>query len=339
MSALMRTVIAPDPSPTTDRAPESGRLSSLIGTSPAIVEALSRIERFSRCAAPVLVIGETGTEKKDVAKAIHVASARAGRPFVVSEVGRIAVSNHERELFGQRRGTFTITEGAWTKAEGGSLFLDEVGELDESAQAHVLLAVERRRDAGGALEALSGDVRLIAGTNRDLDVAVRQGRFRADLRDRLFELVVELPPLRERRDDIPSIARRIVHDLAEEDGRASPEITEEAMEFLHRQEWRGNVGELENVLRGAMALAPDATVLDASALKHRPPPKRSGFMTVNDRWKTLKEAKDELLEELESEYLREVLDRSGGNMTLAARYAGVARGHFYRLLKKRGLAR
>ncbi len=305
---------------------------------------LSQVERIANSEAPVLLCGETGTGKELVAQAVHNGSARARGPFVVCDLSAIAPSLLESELFGHRRGAFTSADhervGAFARAHGGTIFLDEVGELDGISQPRLLRAIERReiKQVGGETFR-SVDVRVIAATNRDLRADVAAGRFRSDLFHRLAVVCLDLPPLRERHEDIPALVEHMVAELCETRGRTPPTFSADAMECLCRYEWPGNVRELRNVLHRALSLSPDLSVLEEEHLHLPTGQRRSGVLLAKQHFRTFKEAKDQLLEEWESDYLRQVLDRADGNLTLAARYAGIARTHFYRLLKKHGLSR
>lgn len=324
----------------------SGRHTSsvLVGSAPCMRELLALVERVARSDAPVLICGETGTGKELVAEAIHAASPRASGPFVVCDLSAVGSSLLESELFGHRRGAFTSADhervGAFTRADQGTIFLDEVGELSEAAQPRLLRAIERReiKPVGGeSFKAV--DVRIVAATNRDLETEAKAGRFRADLYHRLAVVCLFVPPLRERREDIAALSEHIVAEFAAAQGRPAPLITAGAMDVLREYDWPGNIRELRNVLQRGMSLAPTAQVLDWKLLRVDRPPSKSGARRLGAEGKTFKEARDALLGEWEYEYLREVLERSEGNISKAARFSGVARGHLYRLLKKHGFVR
>lgn len=308
-------------------------------------ELFSLVDKVARTDAPVLICGETGTGKELVAEAIHAASPRAGGPFVVCDLSAVGPSLLESELFGHRRGAFTSADhernGAFVRADGGTIFLDEVGELSEAAQPRLLRAIERREIKPVGAESFKAvDVRIVAATNRDLDVEAKSGRFRSDLYHRLAVVCVFVPPLRERRDDIALLSQHIVEEFATAQGRPAPLITQGAMELLREYDWPGNIRELRNVLQRGMSLAPTAPVLDWTLLRVDRPASKSGARPLfGAEGKTFKEARDALLGEWEYEYLREVLERAEGNISKASRFSGVARGHLYRLLKKHGFVR
>lgn len=318
--------------------------SILIGSTPCMRELLSIVSRVAQTDAPILICGETGTGKELVAESIHAQSRRAAGPFVVCDLSALGPSLLESELFGHRRGAFTSADherqGAFVNAHGGTIFLDEVGETPEVSQPRLLRAIERReiKPVGG--EAFREvDVRIIAATNRDLEAEARTGRFRSDLYHRLAVVCINVPPLRDRRDDIPALAEYIVADFAAAQGRPPPRVTSTAIELLREYDWPGNIRELRNVLQRGMSLAPTADVLDWKLLQIERQPSKSGARRIHAGWKTFKEARDAVLEEWEYDYLRHTLERAGGNVTKAARFAGVARGHLYRLLKKHGFVR
>jgi DNA-binding NtrC family response regulator len=313
----------------------------LAGSSPRIRELLSVIDRIAKSDAAVLISGETGTGKEVVARAIHEASARAAGPFVVFDLLAVGPRLLESELFGRTPGhSDEERPGAFASADGGTIFLDEIGALDETSQPRLLRAIERREiEAVDGYRFRSVDVRVVAATNRDLHAEVTAGRFRADLFHRLAVVCLDVPPLRERREDIPLLVDRILGELAAASGTPAPAVSREAIELLCQYDWPGNIRELRNVLQRALSVAPDASVLGWELFRLEQKPSKSGTYRLDLKMKTFKEAKDQLLDEWESEYLREVLERAGGNMTLAAQYAGIARGHLYRLMKKRGLCR
>lgn len=323
--------------------PRQSSAVTLVGQSPRMRELFAVLERVAQSDAPVLICGETGTGKELVAEHIHAASRRSASAFVICDLSAVGPQLLESELFGHRRGAFTSAEherqGAFAQAHGGTIFLDEVGELDEAAQPRLLRAIERReiKPVGGETYR-AVDVRVLAATNRDLAAEARAGRFRPDLYHRLAVVCLELPPLRERREDIPLLSAHILAEFASAHDVPPPSVSPAAMDLLCQYDWPGNIRELRNVLQRAISLSPGEPVLDWEMLRVETEPKRSGFI-VTRSLTTFKEAKDQLLEEWESEYLKEVLERAGGNITLAAQYAGIARGHLYRLLKKHGLCR
>ena len=241
---------------TASRGPEFG----LIGGSPAIRRVLDRISRVAATGASVLVSGETGTGKELIARAIHAASARAMRPFVRLNCGALAEGLVASELFGHERGAFTGAverrKGRFELAHGGTIFLDEVGELPPAMQVALLRVLQEGTfERVGGTETLKTDVRVIAATNRDLDEAVREGRFRSDLYFRLNVVPIAVPPLRERRSDIPLIVDHYASQCAAKAGKHFDGVSPSAMQALMAYPWPGNVRELQNVLERAVILA------------------------------------------------------------------------------------
>lgn len=296
-------------------------------------ELFARLARVALSDATALVLGETGTGKELVARAIHEASERAEGPFVTVDCTAVPESLFESELFGSARGAFTgattSREGAIEAAHGGTIFLDEIGELPPSIQPKLLRALEQKAVRRvGESQHRPVDVRYIAATHRNLAELVGEGTFREDLYFRLAVLVVNVPPLRQRRDDIPILVR---HFLA---GRG-PEPTPELLQWLMAQPWRGNVRELRNFAERAVALGTD----EARSLQVALPPRSSGELPAPPIDRPFKDVRDEWLTHLEREYVRGWLARTGGNLTAAADAMGLNRTYLHRLVKKHGLDR
>ena len=259
---------------------------SLVGSSDALRYVMYRVEQVAPTNASVLLLGETGTGKELVARAIHQRSARRHRSFVVVDCGALAATLIESELFGRERGAFTGAHlsqaGRFELANGGTVFLDEIGELPLELQPKLLRVLQE-----GQVERLGGsrvtrlDIRVIAATNRCLADEVRHGRFRRDLFYRLNVFPITLPALRERRDDLPALARHLVERLSRMLHKPIDRITDGAIQALQRHDWPGNVRELENVLQQGIILARDG-VLDLADFAAgdaetapEPPPSRS----------------------------------------------------------------
>jgi DNA-binding NtrC family response regulator len=322
---------------------EADSFGELMGGSVAMRQMFTVIARAAASESVVLVQGETGTGKELVAEAIHQASPRAKGPFVVCDLGSLPRSLIESELFGHVRGAFTGADrdrqGALASAHGGTLFLDEIGELELDVQPRLLRALERRQfKPVGSSRYRTSDARVVVATNRDLLAEARAGRFREDLYHRLAVVRVHVPPLRERREDIP---RLVLHFLAAAAAPRQPSLVPpETMTALRSHDWPGNVRELRNVLDRATSLAPDAHVLDARLLGlDEPGPARSDASTppVVDVNLPFKESKDRLVQAWEREYVTALLDKAGGNVSLAARSGGLDRVYLHRLMKKHGL--
>ena len=308
------------------------RLENVVGRSEAMLQVYKTAARVASTDATVLIQGESGTGKELVARAIHAASPRASGPFVAVDCGAIAEGVLESELFGHTRGAFTGAQvarrGLFEEAHHGTLFLDEIGDVGPNLQARLLRALQEgtiRRV--GANDPIAVDVRIVAATNRDMDAAVKQGTFRADLYYRLHVVSIRIPPLRERREDIPLLAEHFAQKHGRAEGSA---ISPEARELLVAYDWPGNVRELENAVARALALNPSGVVIpedlpDAIHLAQAepapvplPPP--------GDR---------PTLAELERRYASQVLGETGGNKTRAAEILGIDRKTLYRILGER----
>ncbi len=314
------------------------RFGGLIGQSVAMRRIFSILERIAPTDSTVLVEGETGTGKELVAEAIHEESARAAGPFVVFDCSAVSATLIESELFGHVRGAFTGAvadrTGAFESADGGTLFIDELGELPMDLQPKLLRAIERlevRRVGSNTPRKV--DVRIVAATNRALLTEVDEGRFREDLYYRLAVVRVSLPPLRERAEDIPLLVERFARDLAGGGGGA-PAIAERTVRHFMAQSWPGNVRELRNAVARALSLGAPAgpstgEVVPPAAV---PAPAAEADLSV-----PLKIARERLEEAFERAYLSAALAKTGGNVTRAAELAGVNRKFIQRAIKRYGL--
>jgi two-component system, NtrC family, response regulator GlrR len=307
------------------------RFGDALGTSPAMRQLFGILERVAATDSSVLLIGETGTGKEVLARGIHGASPRRNKPFIVVECGALAAELVESELFGHRRGSFTEASadrpGAFAMADGGTLFLDEVGELPLELQPKLLRALDT-----GTVKRLgdddykSVDVRVVAATHRDLEAEVDQGRFRSDLFYRLAVVAARIPPLRERREDLPLLA----HHFLQLKGRADFELPQELLERLSSHTWPGNARELRNLVERATAGAD----LDLPS----PEGDNAWFVRVGEAaGMPFKEAKDKLVEAFTRDYIAALLERCDGNISEVARVAGIARNYVHKLVKKYGL--
>jgi DNA-binding NtrC family response regulator len=237
------------------------RVSGLIGDSPAMREVLIRVEQMAPVSSTVLIEGESGTGKELVARAIHQLGPRKHRPFIAVNVGALPETLLESELFGHEKGAFTGAAerrlGRFELADTGTLFLDEIGEIPSSTQVKLLRVLEEREVMRvGGVEPFQVDVRVVAATNRPLQQAVENGGFRSDLFYRLNVLRIYLPPLRERREDIPRLVRRFVRELSKAHDRQFMGISPSAMQLLTEYDWPGNVRELRNLVESMVVLAP-----------------------------------------------------------------------------------
>jgi DNA-binding NtrC family response regulator len=313
-----------------DRDPPPMRV--VLGDSAAIRELRARAAHVALSDAPVLVTGESGTGKELLARAIHDASDRAAAPFVTIDCGAIAPALFASELFGHEKGSFTGADrqhhGAFERAAGGTLFLDEIGELPAEQQAALLGVLERRsfRRVGGERE-LIADVRVVAATHRDLHADVNAGRFRGDLFYRIAVVLLEMPALRERPNDIALLVDHFLNDLGATDAKMS--FDAETLKRMSAHRWRGNVRELRNFVHATVALG------SPPALRDGPGPGSDAFAAVLDA--PFREAKGRLVEEFERRYLEHLLLRSGGNVRRAARESGMNRSYLIELLDRHGL--
>jgi DNA-binding NtrC family response regulator len=329
------------------------RFGKLIGGSTEMREIFSLLERVAPTNATVLVEGESGTGKELVAEAIHDNSPRSGGPFVVVDCSAIPRDLIESELFGHVKGAFTgatgSRKGAFEAARGGTLFLDELGELALDLQPKLLRALEKGViKPVGSNDTVTTDARIVAATNRTLLHEVREGNFREDLYYRFAVIKVDLPPLRERPDDIPLLVEHFLKSAGEMAGREDVDVSYKTMEKLKRHRWPGNVRELKNFVERAVLLTQgdqietkflnvgevrrrdeDSAVDEAAPAAHR----------AIDEGRPFKEAKNELIEDFEKAYWSRLLERTDGNVSKAARIAGVHRKSVEYILKKLDLKR
>ncbi|MCP9446239.1 MAG: sigma-54 dependent transcriptional regulator [Nitrospira sp.] len=305
-------------------------LENVVARSPAMQRLFQQIAQVADSDATILLFGETGTGKEVMARVIHTNSRRSKGPFVALNCAAIPETLFESELFGHVKGAFTSAHGAkrglFQMANGGTLFLDEIGEMPLSMQAKLLRAVQERevREVG-AETTTKVDVRIIAATNKDLGEAVKHGRFRNDLYYRISVVPLFIPPLRDRRDDIPLLAQ---HFLKLSAARANKEIKGFTPAALHRlmvNPWLGNVRELENVIEKAVVMSRQDMIT--------PDLLPSVGVSPEAPLKPLTEAR----EEFERTYLKNLLQLTGGNISRAAQFAGRYRADFYKMLKKYGL--
>jgi transcriptional regulator with PAS, ATPase and Fis domain len=308
----------------------SDRFGLMVGRSPALRAAFALLERAARSEATLLLEGETGTGKDAAAESVHRASGRADGPLVVVDCGAIPADLLESELFGHEKGAFTGAvaprTGAFQAAHGGTIFLDEIGELDLALQPKLLRALEKRevkRVGSTAYEPV--DVRVIAATNRSLRAEVNSRRFRSDLYYRLAVLDVRLPALRERKQDLPLLVDTILERLGVGGQPEAAELrTPEFLRTLEHHEWPGNVRELRNYIERCLALRSQPPL---SSARGAVPAGSAVDVSI-----PLREARDRF----QRQYLAEIL-KHHDSLTAAARAAGVDRIHFYRLLRRHGL--
>ena len=309
----------------------------LLGTSPAMREVFTMVEQVAPADATVLLRGDTGTGKELVARAIHRRSPRRERPFVAVNCTAVPRELMESEFFGHEKGAFTGAVarriGRFEQAQGSTLFLDEVGDLDLAIQAKLLRVLQEQEITRvGARDALKVDVRIVAATNRDLEAAVQAGRFRDDLYYRLNVIPIRLPPLRERPGDLPQLLQHFLRSFAERYGRPAPAPPPEALAALQGYGWPGNVRELRNLCERAVLMGWGGVLSMLGAAKGE-------AAALVDPNLPLLEARQRLVERFEREYLTRLLKEHRGRIGEVARAAGIAERNLYEKMKAYGLSR
>jgi two-component system response regulator GlrR len=293
---------------------------------------LESVSRIANTDSTVYIHGESGTGKEVIARAIHFASGRKDKPFVAVNCAALPETLLESELFGHEKGAFTgairSSKGLFAQAHEGTIFLDEIGDLPLSIQAKLLRVLQERQFYPvGSEQPLAVDVRIIVATNKNLEESVKQSLFREDLYYRIHVIPIELPPLRERREDIPLL---VDHFLKKYSGQMKKDIkglTPVALQRLMLHEWPGNVRELENTMEFAVAMTTRDVITEDLILPEKPGSSEEAI-------KSFKEARDAF----EKSYLVRLLEATGGNVTNAAGLAGKYRADFYGLLKKHNLS-
>jgi len=332
----------------------------VIGRSPAMREVFATCNKVAPSELTCLITGETGTGKERIAQAIHDASRRCDEPYVVLDCSAIPKDLMESYVFGHEKGAFTGAHeqkpGAFEQAEGGTLFMDEIGELDPSLQPKLLRVLENREfKRVGGTETLNADVRVLAATNRELRKQVNEGDFREDLYFRLSVIEIDLPPLDDRRDDIPLLVEHFLDDVAQKrPDRPRMRLTADAMDMLMNYPWPGNVRELQNVIRRAANLATGETIdradlrLSTNYAPDDPPPgqtipddatstQRSDVQLQATLDAPFKQAKQSLVDRFERAYLQRAYEQHDHNISQASDASGLTRYHFRELLKKHDL--
>jgi DNA-binding NtrC family response regulator len=314
---------------------------SLVGRSPAHQNLLSQIRRVAPANVEVLVSGPTGVGKELYARLLHRLSPRSAEAFVPVNCGALPADLFENELFGHVGGAFTgarpRTEGLVMEADRGTLFLDEVDSLAPTSQVKLLrLIQEKEYRRLGESRTRRADIRIVAATNADLQTAVREKRFREDLFFRLRVVPIEVPPLRERREDIPPLLSTYIAQYAQAYGLPTVTFTRAALERLRAYSWPGNVRELENCIRYLTCLRHPGPVDVAGLplLEGEPAPR---FEEPDLTGLSLRDAKRELVTRFERAYLERALHESRGNIARAARQSGKARRAFFELMRKHGV--
>ncbi|MEK6717322.1 MAG: sigma-54 dependent transcriptional regulator [candidate division NC10 bacterium] len=314
----------------------------IVGESPAIQDLRAQIQSAAPSHGRVLIRGESGTGKELIARAIHRQSLRRDKPFVEVNCAAIPDELIESELFGHEKGAFT---GATTKrrgkfelADGGTIFLDEVGDMSLKTQAKVLRVLQEQTfERVGGTETLTVDVRVIAASNKNLEEEIQKGTFREDLFYRLNVIPFEVPPLRERREDIPILANHFLRLFSEEYGRREKSLSPEAMQLLLQHPWPGNVRELRNVIERMVIMVPQDTIRHfdvAPSLRARPGAVPEAPTEAEGDWDgTLREAR----ERFERQYILRRLGEANWNITRTAERLGIERSNLHRKLKAYGI--
>ena len=314
----------------------------MVGESAAIHALRADIAQAAPSNGRVLIFGENGTGKELVARNIHHQSLRASGPFVEVNCAAIPEELIESELFGHTRGAFTgaltAKKGKFEVADGGTLFLDEVGDMTLKTQAKVLRVLqEQKLEPVGGTASVTVDVRVIAATNKNLEEEIRRGAFREDLFFRLNVIPFRVPPLRERRDDIPLLARHFISELSAEYGKRPKELAPEALDLLVRQSWPGNVRELRNTIERLVIMTPgdriEARHLPGSVVTAAPAPEPAEAAGPSGSFPSLLAAR----EDFEKRYIWKKYQECGGNMSRTSEALQVERSNLYRKMKGYGL--
>jgi len=328
---------APAGGPTRAALDSGFDFSAIVGEHPKLLRVLATIAQVAKTRAPVLILGESGTGKELVADAIHRNSPRADQPIVKINMGAITPTLFESEMFGHVRGAFTDArsdrKGHIAAAEGGTLFLDEIGELNRGDQVKLLRVLQDGRyQPVGASRSEQADVRVVSATNRELAELVAAGEFREDLFYRLNLITIRLPPLRERRSDIPLLARHIAASVADSYGLGEVGLSASALEWLGAQPWPGNIRQLKQTLERTLLLAGKAqlTGADFAAGQHDEAGTSGSAPRLGVDGMTL--------EQVERHMIEQALDQHGGNITRVAKTLGLSRTALYRRLERHGLA-
>jgi len=308
---------------------ERYRFENIIAKSPKMQQVIEVIKIVARSNATVLIMGDSGTGKELVARAIHSQSHRRGKPFIAVSCAALPESLLESELFGHEKGSFT---GAYTQKKGkfeianrGTLFLDEIGEMSANIQVHLLRVLEEKEFTRvGGNELVKVDVRVVSATNKDIRKAVASGQFREDIYYRLNVVTIELPPLRERKEDIPLLAQHFLKKFAVENQKEITGFSPDATDFLLKYEWPGNVRELENAIERAVILAKNSNI-EVTDLP------RQNLLLARSA------SPGKKLEEVEKNHILDILTETQGNYSEAARILGISRMTLYNKARAYGI--
>lgn len=307
------------------------KFATIIGNSPSMQKVFATVEKVARTDANVMILGENGTGKEMIARAIHRASRRKDEVFVNVDLGAISESLFESELFGYKKGAFTDAKedraGRFETANKGSIFLDEIGNLDVSLQAKLLSVIQNRVVTRlGSNKEIPIDVRLITATNMPLYEMVNEGKFRQDLLYRINTVEIKLPPLRDRMEDIPLLAEHFLGIYSKKYNMPQKRIQPSTMKRLQMHNWPGNIRELQHAVERAVILS-ESSILQPEDF----------FMNQSEEQKPAFDPGDMTLEDTEKMMIRKVLDKHGGNISKAAKELGLTRASLYRRIDKYGL--
>ena len=312
---------------------------TIVGESSALKQMLAQIHRAAKTDVTVLIYGESGTGKELIAKTLHDNSARFEKPFVAINCGAIPLSLMESELFGHEKGAFTDAKesrpGIFEQANGGTLFLDEIGELHPDAQVKLLRVLEDRKVTRiGSKKAIPIDIRIVAATNRNLEEEVLKGRFRLDLLYRLNVFAVQIPPLRERKDDIPLLVDFFINKYNQLLNMKIRSISREAIDYIREYDWPGNVRDLENAIQSAMILSPDGIICpEQLPLRVKGYPQGISGSAHESAENGIKEVNAQV----ERELISETLKKNNFNRTLTASALNISRKTLFNKMKRYGL--
>jgi DNA-binding NtrC family response regulator len=309
-------------------------LENMIGSSPVMVEVFDTLRQVAPSRATVLVQGETGTGKELAAKAIHHLSPRAHKKFIAVHCKAFSSQLLESELFGHEKGAFTGAferrQGRFEQANGGTLFLDEIGEIDENTQVKLLRALgERTFERVGGNQTIQSDVRLVAATNKDLAKLVAEGKFRDDLYFRLNVVQITMPPLRQRKEDIPLLVQSFLKEASKENGKPLRELAPEAAACILNHDWPGNVRELRAAIEHAVVMCTTARI----GVRDLPASVRQRTNVVSPSLPDSPSSDGLNLHQTEQTLILRALEESGGNRTEAAQRLGISRRTLHRRLR------
>lgn len=327
------------PSQGREIVPSHYELGNIVGVSQSMQRVFQLIAKVAATGSTVLVTGESGTGKELVAKAIHFNSPRKEQPFVIVDCNAIPETLIESELFGHARGAFTGAfekkKGLLEMAAGGTIFFDEIGNLGLSTQAKLLRVLQEKEFRPlGEKKTVQADIRFVSATNKDLKTMVREGTFREDFFYRLNIFPIHIPPLRERREDIPALANHFLGRYSREIGKKVTHISAEAMRMLFLYDWPGNARQLENVIQRAIIMCPAKTLLPEHFSSLEIPAAEEVPKTVDELKEKKKDLRLKSVEGIEKSFLTEALKRNAWNISKAASDVGMQRPNFHALMKK-----